>query len=126
MRLLLAGIVPIERGDGHDPLPGLEAAGERDQVDPGVLAQRRPGVRAVAQQLQLPLGSVHRILLDLEEEAIVERTPANEWELSFGLLALSGTPALAQFGKMLVAGIGVAVLLAPLSLSLGARSPARG
>lgn len=42
--------------------------------------------------------------------------------LSFGLLAFSGTPALAQFGRTLVAGIGVAVLLAPLALSLGARS----
>ena len=38
--------------------------------------------------------------------------------LSFGLLAFSGTPALAQFGKTLVAGIGVAVLLAPLALTL--------
>jgi predicted exporter len=42
--------------------------------------------------------------------------------LSFGLLAFSGTPALAQFGRTLVAGIGTAVLLAPLALSLGARS----
>ena len=40
--------------------------------------------------------------------------------LSFGLLAFSGTPALAQFGRMLVAGIGVAVLLAPLALTLAA------
>jgi predicted exporter len=38
--------------------------------------------------------------------------------LSFGLLAFSGTPALAQFGKSLVAGIGIAVLLAPLALTL--------
>jgi len=43
--------------------------------------------------------------------------------LSFGLLAFSGTPALAQFGRTLVTGIGVAVLLAPLALSLGARGP---
>jgi len=41
--------------------------------------------------------------------------------LSFGLLAFSGTPALAQFGKTLVAGIGVAVLLAPLALTLAAK-----
>ena len=40
--------------------------------------------------------------------------------LSFGLLAFSGTAALAQFGKTLVAGIGVAVLLAPLALTLAA------
>ena len=39
---------------------------------------------------------------------------------------MSGTPALAQFGRTLVAGIGTAVLFAPLALTLGARSPARG
>jgi predicted exporter len=44
--------------------------------------------------------------------------------LSFGLLAFSGTPALAQFGKTLVAGIGIAVLLAPLAMTLSAARPA--
>jgi predicted exporter len=39
--------------------------------------------------------------------------------LSFGLLAFSGTPALAGFGATLLAGIAVTVLGAPLSLSLG-------
>ena len=38
--------------------------------------------------------------------------------LSFGLLAFSGTPALAGFGATLLAGIAVTVLGAPLSLSL--------
>ena len=38
--------------------------------------------------------------------------------LSFGLLAFSGTPALAGFGGTLLAGIAVTVLGAPLSLSL--------
>ena len=34
-----------------------------------LLARKSPlGVRAVASQLGLPLGSVHRLLLDLEEE----------------------------------------------------------
>ena len=37
--------------------------------------------------------------------------------LSFGLLAFSGTPALARFGATLLAGIGAAVLLAPLALA---------
>jgi predicted exporter len=37
--------------------------------------------------------------------------------LSFGLLAFSGTPALARFGATLLAGIGAAVLLAPLALT---------
>jgi len=34
--------------------------------------------------LKVPLGSAHRILLDLGEESVVERTPAGEWELSYG------------------------------------------
>jgi len=42
--------------------------------------------------------------------------------LSFGLLAFSGTPALAGFGATLLAGIVIAVLGAPLSLSLAPRS----
>ena len=44
--------------------------------------------------------------------------------LSFGLLAFSGTPALAQFGKTLVAGIGIAVLLTPLAMTLSPARPA--
>jgi len=44
--------------------------------------------------------------------------------LSFGLLSFSSTPALAQFGKTLVAGIGIAVLLAPLAMTLSAARPA--
>ena len=56
-----------------------------------LLAGKSPlGVRAVAKQLGLPLGSVHRLLLDLEAEAITERTPAGEWELSFRLLEITG------------------------------------
>ena len=56
-----------------------------------LLARKGPlGVRAVAQQLQLPLGSVHRMLLDLAEARVVDRTPAGEWELSFRLLEITG------------------------------------
>lgn len=56
-----------------------------------LLSRRGPlGVRAVAQQLKLPLGSAHRILLDLGEESIVERTPSGEWELSYRLLEITG------------------------------------
>ena len=56
-----------------------------------LLARRGPqGVRAVAQLLSLPLGSVHRILIDLAAEEIVERTPAGEWELSYRLLTITG------------------------------------
>ena len=56
-----------------------------------LLARRGPlGVRAIAQQLSLPLGSIHRILVDLAAEAVVEQTPAAEWELSYRLLAITG------------------------------------
>jgi len=56
-----------------------------------LLAKKGPlGVRAVAQQLQLPLGSVHRMLLDLAEAGVVDRTPTGEWELSFRLLEITG------------------------------------
>ncbi len=56
-----------------------------------LLARKGPlGVRAVAQQLELPLGSVHRMLLDLAEAGVVDRTPTGEWELSFRLLEITG------------------------------------
>ena len=56
-----------------------------------LLARKGPfGVRAIAQQLQLPLGSTQRILGDLAEESIVERTASGEWELSFRLLEITG------------------------------------
>ena len=56
-----------------------------------LLARKSPlGVRAVATQLGLPLGSVHRLLLDFEEAGIVERTESGEWELSFKLLEITG------------------------------------
>ncbi len=56
-----------------------------------LLARKGPlGVRAVAQQLKLPLGSVHRMLLDLAEAGVADRTPTGEWELSFRLLEITG------------------------------------
>ena len=56
-----------------------------------LLARKSPlGVRAVATHLGLPLGSVHRLLLDLEDEGVTERTPAGEWELSYRLLEITG------------------------------------
>jgi DNA-binding IclR family transcriptional regulator len=55
-----------------------------------LLARKGPlGVRAVAQQLELPLGSVHRLLHDLAEEGIVDRTLDGEWELSYRLLEIT-------------------------------------
>jgi len=47
------------------------------------------GVRAVAQQLKLPVGSVHRLLNDLLEENVVERTEEGTWQLSYRLLAIT-------------------------------------
>jgi DNA-binding IclR family transcriptional regulator len=56
-----------------------------------LLARRGPlGVRAVAQQLGIPLGSAHRILQDLAGESVVERSAAGEWELSYRLLEIVG------------------------------------
>jgi IclR family acetate operon transcriptional repressor len=56
-----------------------------------LLARRGPlGVRAIAQALDVPLGSAHRILLDLASEAVVERTASGEWELSYRLLEIVG------------------------------------
>jgi DNA-binding IclR family transcriptional regulator len=56
-----------------------------------LLARKGPlGVRAVAQQLNLPVGSVHRMLLDLAEENVVERTTDGGWELSHRLLEITG------------------------------------
>ncbi|HEY1295014.1 MAG TPA: IclR family transcriptional regulator [Chloroflexota bacterium] len=56
-----------------------------------LLARRGPlGVRAVAQQVGIPLGSAHRILLGLADESVVERTAAGEWELSYRLLEIVG------------------------------------
>lgn len=56
-----------------------------------LLARKGPmGVRAVAQQLGLPLGSIHRLLLDLEAEGVAERTIDGEWVLSFKLLEITG------------------------------------
>ena len=47
------------------------------------------GVRSVAQQLTLPVGSVHRLLLDLAEESVVERNEDGAWQLSYRLLAIT-------------------------------------
>jgi DNA-binding IclR family transcriptional regulator len=56
-----------------------------------LLARRGPlGVRAVAQQLKLPLGSVHRILLDLAEEDVVDRTADGNWDLAHRLFEITG------------------------------------
>lgn len=56
-----------------------------------LLARRAPlGVREIAVALQLPLGSTHRILTDLQAEDMVQRTHAGAWELSYRLLQIAG------------------------------------
>ena len=56
-----------------------------------LLARGGPlGVRAMAAALKMPLGSTHRLLLDLEKEEVVARTPSGEWELSHRLLRITG------------------------------------
>ena len=89
-----------------------------------LLARKSPlGVRAVATQLGLPLGSVHRLLLDFEEAGIAERTESGEWELSFKLLELTGLqlerihfPALARpFAERIAEATGETVNINVLS-----------
>ena len=93
-----------------------------------LLARKSPmGVRAIAQQLQLPLGSVHRALVELEEEAIVDRTSANEWELSYRLLEITGLqldrveiPRLARpFAEKIAAATGETVNINALHNMMG-------
>lgn len=56
-----------------------------------LLARRAPlGVREIARDLGLPLGSTHRILTELSTEAVAERNHDGEWELSYRLLQIVG------------------------------------
>ncbi len=47
------------------------------------------GVRAVATHLDLPVGSVHRLLQDLAEENVVDRNEEGNWRLSYRLLQIT-------------------------------------
>ena len=54
-----------------------------------LLSRKSPlGVRAVAQQLKIPVGSVHRLLFDLAEEGVVAREASGEWVLSYRILSI--------------------------------------
>lgn len=48
------------------------------------------GMRPIARELDVPIGSLHRLLNDLAEQAVVERTPEGEWQLSYRLLQIVG------------------------------------
>src|SRR4051794_33207521 len=55
-----------------------------------LLARRGPmGVRAIAEELHIPLGTVHRLLHELAEEGVIDRAPDGNWELSFRLLEIT-------------------------------------
>lgn len=43
----------------------------------------------MAQQLALPVGSIHRLLIDLADENVVERNVAGAWQLSYRLLEIT-------------------------------------
>lgn len=47
------------------------------------------GVRAVAHQLDLPVGSIHRLLQDLAEEGVVARNQEGAWQLDYRLLEIT-------------------------------------
>jgi DNA-binding IclR family transcriptional regulator len=46
------------------------------------------GVRALAKALDLPLGSVHRLLADLAAERVIEQTPDGAWQMSYRLIEI--------------------------------------
>jgi len=54
-----------------------------------LLAKRgEMGVRAVSMALELPVGSIHRLLIDLEAESVVERGTQGAWRLANRLLGI--------------------------------------
>lgn len=46
------------------------------------------GVRALAKALDLPLGSVHRLLIDLAAERVVEQAADGAWQMSYRLFEI--------------------------------------
>jgi len=48
------------------------------------------GVRALAKALDLPLGSVHRLLTDLTAERVVEPAADGAWQMSYRLIEIVG------------------------------------
>lgn len=48
------------------------------------------GMRPIARELEVPIGSLHRLLNDLAEQSVLERTAEGEWQLSYRLLQIVG------------------------------------
>ena len=46
------------------------------------------GVRALARALDMPLGSLHRLLADLAAERVVEQTAEGNWQMSYRLIEI--------------------------------------
>jgi IclR family acetate operon transcriptional repressor len=62
-----------------------------------LLAQKDAlSLSAIAQALSLPVGSTHRLLLELGEHGVVERTADNEWTLAYKILEIAGR----QLGRL--------------------------
>lgn len=56
-----------------------------------LLARRGPmGMRAIAKQVGVPVGSMHRLLVELSEQNVVDRTKNGDWDLSFRLHQITG------------------------------------
>lgn len=54
-----------------------------------LLARKGPmGVRAIAQALDLPIGSLHRLLNDLAAERVIEQNAEGAWQMSYRLLEI--------------------------------------
>lgn len=55
------------------------------------LARTGPlALRALARDLDLPVGSTHRLVADLADEGMVERTPHGEWQLTYKIVSIAG------------------------------------
>jgi IclR family acetate operon transcriptional repressor len=55
-----------------------------------LLSQRgQMGVRAISQQLDVPVSSMHRLLLELAGEGVIERLQDGEWDMSYRMLAIT-------------------------------------
>ena len=56
-----------------------------------LLATRGPmGTRSIARLLELPSGSMHRLLHELEQASAVSRLDGGEWEISHRLMQIAG------------------------------------
>jgi len=80
----IAGAIRLPAGN-----PSLMSSVGRAIAVVDLLARRGAlGVRALATALDLPVGSVHRLLQELAAEKVVEQTANTTWALSYRLLEI--------------------------------------